>query len=426
MRPPSLIVFLSTLGALLADPAAVVRAEPPPPGVIWLDVDGIESVAMETPSAFLIPLAEAGERRYLEVLGEVAFAAPELFGTLARRSGLSCQSCHVNGTTNPDLFINGASARKGGLDVTTGLFRAAAEDGVANHRDVPSLHGVSATPPYGRDGRFKTLRNFSRHAIVDEFAGAEPPSRILDALVAYQGRFGLAANPSLNDDGSLRAADAASRRGAALFSKPFARRPELSCASCHVRERIFVDGARHDVGTGGLFDTPTLRGIAATAPYFHDGRAASLGEVVAHFNTFYTLDLSGAEQADLVAYLEAVGRVEPPTASITLSAELEAIDRFRWLLGQAVNMRRYQEAALTVAVARRRIGELYARYGHDHQATARSAMIAWSRALQGVGRAVEAGDPQAARFAVLAFTSAFWEMVPSVIEQSAGALIKVP
>ena len=50
-----------------------------------------------------------------------------------------------------------------------------------------------------------------------------------------------------------------------------------------------------------LFDTPTLRGIFASAPYFHDGSAETLGDVVARLPASSAL---GAEdQKALVEYL---------------------------------------------------------------------------------------------------------------------------
>ena len=426
MRLSSLVCILVIPGMLalgILSPFSAA-ADPPPPGVIWLDVEGVNDLTTEVPRAFLSPLAEAGEQRYLEVLGEVAFSAPEILGTLARRSGLSCQSCHVNGTVNPDLFIDGLSARKGGLDVTSDLFHATAEDGIANHRDVPSLQGISATPPYGRSGNFETLRDFTRYVIVDEFGGEEPTPHLLDALIAFQNRFGFPANSQLQANGDLTTASDAAHRGERLFRRPFPHAPKLSCASCH-RGPNFTDSAQHDVGSGGVFDTPTLRGIATTAPYFHDGRAAALSDVVNHFDAFYRIGFDTSQRADLVTYLETIGAVEPPTAHVTLSTELQAIDRFRWLLGEAINNKRYEDAALAVIVARRRIGWLHERFDRDHQVIARQVLISWSRALQGAGRAVNAADPQAARFAFLAFTSAFWEMAPTVFEQSAGARINV-
>lgn len=71
---------------------------------------------------------------------------------------------------------------------------------------------------------------------------------------------------------------------------------------------------RSDVGK---FDTPTLRELTYTAPYMHNGMIATLADVVAFYNAgggddankdarIKPLDLSADEQADLVAFLEAL------------------------------------------------------------------------------------------------------------------------
>lgn len=58
------------------------------------------------------------------------------------------------------------------------------------------------------------------------------------------------------------------------------------------------------------FKTPGMRGLAARAPYFHDGSAATLGEVVDFYESPQfkgpPIDLTAQEQADLVAFLEAL------------------------------------------------------------------------------------------------------------------------
>ena len=67
----------------------------------------------------------------------------------------------------------------------------------------------------------------------------------------------------------------------------------------------------------GKFKTPTLRGVALTAPYMHDGSLKSLEEVVAFYNrggganpnldpVLGPLGLSKDEVRDLVAFLEAL------------------------------------------------------------------------------------------------------------------------
>ena len=50
-----------------------------------------------------------------------------------------------------------------------------------------------------------------------------------------------------------------------------------------------------------LFDTPTLRSIFASAPYFHDGSAVTLADAVARVP--FSAALSASDQSDLVAYL---------------------------------------------------------------------------------------------------------------------------
>jgi len=53
----------------------------------------------------------------------------------------------------------------------------------------------------------------------------------------------------------------------------------------------------------GRFKGPILRGLAARAPYFHNGSAASLDDVVDFYNTRFSIGLTDAEKSDLVAFL---------------------------------------------------------------------------------------------------------------------------
>jgi hypothetical protein len=64
--------------------------------------------------------------------------------------------------------------------------------------------------------------------------------------------------------------------------------------------RALISGKWRDVA---LFKGPILRGLAMRAPYFHNGFAASLDEVVDFYNTRFNLQLSAQEKADLVAFL---------------------------------------------------------------------------------------------------------------------------
>jgi cytochrome c peroxidase len=74
--------------------------------------------------------------------------------------------------------------------------------------------------------------------------------------------------------------------------------------------RQLTDAGRGNV-TGlwndlGRFKTPTLRGLAARAPYFHNGIAATLEDVVHHYETQLGFVFTDEERADLVAFLNAL------------------------------------------------------------------------------------------------------------------------
>jgi len=51
---------------------------------------------------------------------------------------------------------------------------------------------------------------------------------------------------------------------------------------------------------------PILRGLAARAPYFHNGSASDLATVVTFYNQRFNIGLTPQQQADLVTFLEAL------------------------------------------------------------------------------------------------------------------------
>jgi len=65
----------------------------------------------------------------------------------------------------------------------------------------------------------------------------------------------------------------------------------------------FISGRWADVDR---FKTPTLRGLSSRAPYFHNGIAATLRDVVRHYEVALGFDFTDAEEDDLVAFLEAL------------------------------------------------------------------------------------------------------------------------
>ncbi|KZZ64641.1 cytochrome C, partial [Sulfitobacter sp. HI0129] len=258
----------------------------------------------------------------LVAYGDMLFDSAQLFGSPAQDLGIACSTCHNRSDVNQRLFIPGASHQPGAIDVDGAFFNPIFNDRRDDPLDIPSLRGLRFTGPYGRDGRFASLRDFTRNVIVNEFGGNEPTPFMLDALVAYMLEFDFLPNSMLTTDGRLTdTTQEAARRGEEIFNTPFAGLGDRSCASCHVPDANFLDRQAHDIGSvapgyegarAGALDTPTLLGTAYTAPYFHDGSLPTLAAVVDWFDETKSLGLTEEDRADLTAYLETVGAADEP------------------------------------------------------------------------------------------------------------------
>jgi cytochrome c peroxidase len=362
----------------------------------------IDNEALFQPREVFHSEAGGGTRSNLVKLGDMAFHAPSILGGPARQAGISCDTCHINGTTNPRLFIPGMSTRPGTFDTTGPLFNPAVDNGVLDAVSVPSLRGARLLAPYGHQGRLGSLREFVDDVIVNEFAGPAPSAALLDALVAYIQDIGFLPNRRLGTDGKLlgRTSDA-EKRGQALFFKPFAHDPQLSCAGCHVPTGAFVDHGQHDVGSDGVFKTPTLLNANFNAPYFHDGRFATYAEVIGHFDRVFYLGLSAQDRTDLVAYLEAIGDGERAYERDGVDLRLAEINDFVSVLDRAIPQHDAGAVALTVDTVGGELRELTEKFperkdpsvttGKEDRAQARAALKDLVLCLSRVATAADAG-----------------------------------
>ena len=75
-----------------------------------------------------------------------------------------------------------------------------------------------------------------------------------------------------------------------------------SCRTVAVTDpgRALISGKFADIGK---FKGPVLRGLAARAPYFHNGSAATLGDVIDFYNDRFATGITGQDKADLIAFL---------------------------------------------------------------------------------------------------------------------------
>ena len=130
----------------------------------------------------------------------------------------------------------------------------------------------------------------------------------LEALREYQ----LSLNAPTAPAGSIDAA--AAQRGREVFAGAG------RCASCHVGSTLtdVNAGKLHAPAETGMdpryaarttqkaYRTTPLRGLFQHAPYFHDGSAATLGDVVGHYERVLSLELTEQQRRDLVEYLKSL------------------------------------------------------------------------------------------------------------------------
>jgi mono/diheme cytochrome c family protein len=187
---------------------------------------------------------------------------------------LACANCHPEGRND------GLSWRLGNSILQT-----------------PMLAGrVVGTGPYKWDGQDVDLRDSIRHT-VERLGGEARQLRRSEiaALEAY-----LLSLPDPRPP-SVRDAEAVTR-GKAVF--------EQECSGCHAGDRS-TDQNQHALTTSlKVVDTPSLMGLAHTAPYYHDGSATDLRTLLDDRATIHdmtdTSGLSDAQRKDLVAYLESL------------------------------------------------------------------------------------------------------------------------
>jgi cytochrome c peroxidase len=95
----------------------------------------------------------------------------------------------------------------------------------------------------------------------------------------------------------------ASRRPADLPLYTLRRRATGETVQTTDPGRAMVTGKWDDVGK---FKGPVLRGLASRPPYFHDGSAATLAQVIEFYDARFQVRFTPQEKADLLAFLLAL------------------------------------------------------------------------------------------------------------------------
>ena len=268
---------------------------------------------------------------------------------LSSSGAIACASCH-----DPKLSFSDGEPRGKGIT------------GKRLVRHTPSLWNVAFSPLLFWDGRAASLEEqvrfpvehpdemgdtldnavhrFARHESYErDFAASFPDDpnisarNIARALTAYERT--LISPPTRFD--RWVAGDAGALSPSEIDGlKVFAGKGR--CINCHTGF-AFTDHNFYDIGLPGAdkgrgteinlraadyaFKTPTLRELAWTAPYMHDGSRATLEDVIAHYEKGgvqrptrsrdlpRNLKLTKQERADLIAFLETLSSETPPQPS---------------------------------------------------------------------------------------------------------------
>ncbi|MFN3649663.1 MAG: beta-propeller fold lactonase family protein [Armatimonadota bacterium] len=180
---------------------------------------------------------------------------------LTRSHRFTCASCH------PD----------GGTDGLTWRF-AHVQDGLDRRSSRDLRTGIGGTAPFRWSGADAHLEQFVEEEVTGLLYGPRPTPEETAALIAAVDAFRLPPNPHREESGDLTGE---ARQGKALFEG------KAGCSGCHAGPKAGGSGLNAWIGTtpeGKTLDVPQLVGVYDSAPYLHDGRAATLEEIFARWN----------------------------------------------------------------------------------------------------------------------------------------------
>ncbi len=284
------------------------------PNGIWLDVPERKAYVLNTLSysiseidmdSFTVlaqhPVTEQIVSDSIQLGMEVFFLATDT--RVAKDAWVTCAICHPDG-------------KQDGLVWQQGL----------GPRNTTTMQGLAHTGQLHWSGNRDEIQDFE-HTFLNLMAGTgfvdNPPPELgapisgasaeLDGLSDFilSLNFAKPLKPEFLDEGAVE-------RGKVIFESA-----QTACNTCHLGEHFTqsVSGVQDldHVGTQtraddiielSQYDTPSLKGLAFSAPYLHDGSASSLLKVINEFNSQdqhgVTSHLTATEQADLVAYMNSL------------------------------------------------------------------------------------------------------------------------
>jgi cytochrome c peroxidase len=282
-------------------------------------------------------------------LGKMLFFDPRLSGT----GQSTCASCHLpergwsDGFPKSIRFMGGVMTRASPTIINLGYNTIFQWDGRSPTLEHQAINGanpsgsINAGPPKPTDGNGNIQKIAGYGPLFEKAYPGEgiTPQTIAKALASFERT--VVSRDSPFDQWVRGKADALTPQQVRGF-RLFVDREKGSCSSCHAAPN-FTDNGFHNIGLKsfadkdadvgrfrqqavpiyrGAFKTPTLRDVAQTAPYFHDGSAATLAQVIEHYAMggevksnlspfMKPLAIDAAEKEALVAFMRSLSTAHP-------------------------------------------------------------------------------------------------------------------
>lgn len=274
-------------------------------------------------------------------LGKMLFFDPRLSGD----GNMSCATCHSplfgwsDGLPTAKGFKSQVLGRATPVVTNSAFYTLQMWDGrkksLEDQAIGPMLSSAEMNVDIGSAIRFLNDSPVYVEAFKKAYPGEGVNENTLAKAIASFERTIISNNSPFDQwvKGDKKAMTAQQINGFKLFVNP----EKGNCAVCHSAPN-FSDSGFHNIGLAswghenpdmgryaikplrlmkGAFKTPTIRDITLSAPYFHDGSAMTLEDVVTHYNkggevqtnlspNMKTLNLSQSEQADLVEFMKAL------------------------------------------------------------------------------------------------------------------------
>lgn len=329
----SAVSFLILVGWVNAMPLA--QGDPGTGSVSEYKLPSIQG--LEDPNTF-VPADNPLTAKKVE-LGRLLFFDKRL----SKNDTIACVSCHLpnKGFTDGKAVSTGINGLKGGRSAPASFNRifstAQFWDGRAKTLEEQSIGPFVNPVEHGFNNHDEMVAKMKKipgyRKLFQEVFGREIVIEDVGKAIASFQRTKLSGNSAVDKfdvGGDETALSESAKRGLELF------RGKARCTRCHSGFN-FTDEKFHNLGIGwdtntvdlgrymvtkspediGAFKTPTLREIARTAPYMHDGRFKTLEEVVKFYNqggiknphqdnTIIPLELTEQEQQDVVALLKSL------------------------------------------------------------------------------------------------------------------------